>query len=108
MVGVLAEGDRLRAKPRREWKERAVAKIERRLNDQPALRSQLDGLEKTSASSRPALAYWVDDNVLVMKNGEWIAYENICSKEDSRIHDLFIGRGSDGTWYYSTSTSASA
>jgi len=38
----------------------------------------------------------------MMKNGEWIAYANICQKEDWRIHDIFIERASDGQWYYST------
>ena len=37
-----------------------------------------------------------------MTNGEWIAYANVCWKEDSHIHDLFLGRASDGKWYYST------
>ena len=38
----------------------------------------------------------------MLQNGDWIVCENICQKEDNRIHDLFIGRGSDGRWYYST------
>ncbi|HEV2296242.1 MAG TPA: hypothetical protein VGR35_20525 [Tepidisphaeraceae bacterium] len=101
-VAVLAKGDRLHAKPRREWKEQAIAKIERRLNDRKTLESALDGIERTLATTRPAPGVWVGEDVLVMKNGDWIAYESICSKEDSRIHDLFIGRGSDGKWYYST------
>jgi len=37
-----------------------------------------------------------------MRNGDWLAYANICQKEDHRIRDLFLGRGSDGRWYYST------
>lgn len=37
-----------------------------------------------------------------MGKGDWIAYTNICQKQDRRIEDLFIGRGSDGQWYYST------
>ena len=37
-----------------------------------------------------------------MTNGEWIAYTNICRKQDFKIQDLFIGRASDGKWYYST------
>ena len=37
-----------------------------------------------------------------MRNGDWLAYANICQKEDSRIQDLFLGRGSDGRCYYST------
>lgn len=101
-VAVLAKGDRTHAKPRREWKEQAIAKIERRLNDKQALDSAINDIEKTLATTRPAPGSWVGEDVLVMKNGDWIAYENICSKEDSRIHGLFIGRGSDGKWYYST------
>ena len=101
-VSVLAKGDRLHAKPRREWKEQAIAVIERRMTDRPTLQLEIDGVTKTSAATRPAPDSWAGENVLVMKNGDWIAYESICSKEDSRIHDLFIGRGSDGKWYYST------
>jgi hypothetical protein len=66
------------------------------------LQSEIDGLKETLATTRPAPASWVGDGVLLMKNGDWIAYEGICSKQDPRIHDLFIGRGSDGKWYYST------
>ena len=99
---VLAKGDRLHARPRREWKDQAIARIERRLNDRQTLQSAIDHIKKASAATRPAPGSWVGDAVLVMKNGEWIACENICTKEDSRIQDLFIGRGSDGEWYYST------
>src|SRR5688572_29472568 len=101
-VAVFATGGRLHAKPRREWKDQAIAKIERRLSDRQALQAEIDGIQKTSSTTRPAPASWVGRDVLLIKNGDWIAFENICSKEDSRIHDLFIGRGSDGKWYYST------
>lgn len=101
-VAVLARGDRLHAKPRREWKDQAIAKIEKRLSDRPALQSQVGRIGNALAATRPAQDAWIGDGVLVMKNGDWIACENICSKEDPRIHDLFIGRGSDGNWYYST------
>jgi hypothetical protein len=37
-----------------------------------------------------------------MRDGEWMAYRNIGAKEQGRIPDLFIGRGCDGRWYYST------
>ena len=102
MVALLARDDRLHAKPRREWKDQAIAKVDQRAKDQQALQSEIDGLKATFATTRPAPGSWVGEDVLVMKNGDWIAYENICSKEDARIHDLFIGRGSDGKWYYST------
>lgn len=37
-----------------------------------------------------------------MTNGKWIAYASICRKSDFWIKDIFIGRGSDEKWYYST------
>ena len=101
-VAVLAKDGRLRAKPRREWKDQAIGKMERRFSDRRALEAEVSVVANALATTRPAPAAWVGDTVLVMKNGNWIAYENICSKEDSRIHDLFLGRGSDGKWYYST------
>ena len=101
-VAVFATGGRLQAEPRREWKEQAIATIERRLSDRQDLQSEIDSIAKTLSTTRPAPGSWVGQDVLVMKNGEWIAFDNICSKEDSRIHDLFIGHGSDGKWYYST------
>ena len=101
-VFVLASGDRLRAKPRREWRDQAIARLERRLSDRQALEAEIGRLGRTLAATRPASDSWIGEGVLVMKNGDWIACESICSKEDSRIHDLFLGRGSDGKWYYST------
>lgn len=45
---------------------------------------------------------WISEDLIVMTNGQWIAYRNVCQKEGERIPDLFLGRGSDGRWYYST------
>lgn len=45
---------------------------------------------------------WLSRNLIVMTNGEWLVYRNICRKQDFWIRDLFIARGSDGRWYYST------
>ena len=101
-VALLARGDRLRAKARREWKDEAITKIERRLRDRQALESEIARIGHALATTRPASDAWIGNDVLVMKNGDWIACQNICSKEDGRIHDLFIGHGSDGKWYYST------
>ncbi len=48
---------------------------------------------------------WLTDNLMLMRNGEWLVYQNRCSKEDSKAPvpiDIFIGKGSDGKWYCST------
>ena len=45
---------------------------------------------------------WIGTNVLLMTNGEYMVYSQLCSKQNPRIHDIFIAHGSDGRWYYST------
>ena len=40
--------------------------------------------------------------MILMRKGEWLAYTNVCRKQDRHIYDLFLARGSDGRWYYST------
>lgn len=101
LVALFVERDPLRTKQRRAWKDQAIQKIERRLGDRQALEAEMARIGQAVATG-PAQDAWIGDDLLVMKNGDWIACENICRKEDSRIHDLFVGRGSDGKWYYST------
>ena len=45
---------------------------------------------------------WISEDLIVMTNGQWIAYRNVCQKEAEQIPDMFLGLGSDGRWYYST------
>jgi hypothetical protein len=74
LVVAWALSDPLHSRARKRWKDQAIAEIE------------------------------VGDELLVTKNGEWIVCQNVCSKEQHTPvrRDLFIGRGSDGKWYYST------
>ena len=45
---------------------------------------------------------WIGTNVLLMTNGEYLVYSHVDAKEGRGIMDLFLARGSDGKWYYST------
>lgn len=45
---------------------------------------------------------WWDDTFIRFYDGSWIAYRAQCHKVDPKVYDLFIGRASDGSWYYST------
>lgn len=92
----------LRATPRREWKDRALAEITRRSNDSAWLASEIAGLKARTTKDQTDSDRWLSPQLILMTNGEWIAYANVCSKEDRHIHDLFLGRASDGKWYYST------
>jgi hypothetical protein len=100
---VFAPTDPLRSAERREWRDQAVAKVQHRFDDKSWVDSELQKL-KPRAASRRSWGGWVGDELLLMKNGEWIVCQNVCGKEQKQglMKDLFIGRGSDGRWYYST------
>lgn len=93
---------RLHAQPRKDWKEKAIAEIARRAGDSNWLTNEITGLKREVDVQPGHPETWLTEHLILMTNGEWIVYANVCSKEDSGIHDLFIGRGSDGKWYYST------
>jgi len=101
VAGILAvkSGDRLHAPARKQWKEQALSDITGRIADANWLALEM---KKVKASAASDTQLWFSDGLIVMSNADWIAYAAECSKKDSRIHDIFIGRGSDGKWYYST------
>lgn len=87
---------------RREWKDRAIADISTRVANSAWVSNELAHL-KTRGDNHPSDSDgWLSERLIVMRNGDWLAYANLCQKQDSRIRDLFLGRGSDGRWYYST------
>lgn len=91
----------LRAKPRRAWKDNAIADIFQKSTDAGWIESQLAELNSRPPDAWPEV-HWLSESLLLMKDGEYIVYCQCCSKQDSRIHDIFVGRGSDGKWYYTT------
>lgn len=101
LVFVMKARDPLRWRSRRAWKNEAVEKINQRLAD-PAWMRDATGRGDGRSTTSPWKIRWNQDEILTMQNGDWIVCQSICSKQDWRIKDLFIGRGSDGNWYYST------
>ena len=91
---------RLRAKERREWKEQAIAKVEKQSADSQATTNEITSLRAQIADGDEG--WWVGTNVLVMTNGEYLVYAQMCSKQDPKVRDIFLARGSDEKWYYST------
>jgi len=87
---------------RREWKDRAISEISSRLTDSTWATNELAHLKMGGPDDISDSDGWLSPHLIVMRNGDWLAYANICQKENRRIHDLFLGRGSDGQWYYST------
>ncbi len=92
---------RLDSKARKEWKDKAVVEIARQTSDPSFIMKEVEVM-KTKSSAESEWDRWVSEDLIVMTNDEWMAYRNICVKEEGRIPDLLIGRGSDGKWYYST------
>jgi hypothetical protein len=93
---------RLRSESRRVWKDHAVRDIAERTRDVGWVQEERQALRVNASNSWTDSDTWMSPGLILMTNGDWIAYTNVCSKQDRRIHDLFIGRGSDNKWYYST------
>jgi hypothetical protein len=94
------ENRRLHARARIKWKDQAIVDVMTRSNDRQSITNELAALWQESKHSDEG--WWVGTNVLTMTNGEFLVYSDINAKEDGRIHDIFIARGSDSKWYYST------
>jgi hypothetical protein len=90
------------ASARRAWKEKAIAEISSRVADSAWPSNELARLQTKGINGPGNSGTWLSERLIVMRNGDWVAYAAICQKENRRIQDLFIGRGSDGSWYYST------
>jgi len=101
-VVVIAMGVRapLRSSERRAWKDNAIDKISSSVSDPAWVKGELAALKKRTGNEDSD--GWLSDRLIVMRNGDWLVYANVCRKEDRRLHDLFLGLGSDGRWYYST------
>jgi hypothetical protein len=101
---VWAMSDPLHARARRQWASQAIDRINQRASDTAWLENESARL-KSTAATQPYGGSWVGDELLVMKNGQWLICQNICTKEQHTPvrRDIFIGRGSNGRWYYSTS-----
>jgi hypothetical protein len=101
-VLVLAGGPpRLDSKARKQWKDNAIAEIAKQTSDTAPILKEVEAM-KAKPSGELEWDGWISEDLIVMTNGQWMAYRNVCAKEKERIPDLFLGRGSDGRWYYST------
>jgi hypothetical protein len=60
-------------------------------------------LDQLKAGPTPNVDFgWAHDHVLLMTNGEYIIYASRHGANSGFIDHLFLGRGSDGRWLYST------
>lgn len=92
----------LQSSARRAWKEQSIADIAARIAAPSWPTNQFARLKAQGTNKSSEDGSWFSDHIIVTRKGEWLAYANICQKQDRRIPDLFLARGSDGRWYYST------
>jgi hypothetical protein len=104
LVVVFAHEDPLSNSKRRAWKEVSLANISGLVAQTGWPASELALLKKPNSGAPDNSDYesWLSERLILMGNGEWLAYANTCQKEDSAIYDFFLARGSDRRWYYST------
>ena len=101
VVALYAGPAPLDSRAQKQWQNQAIAEIASQSGDAAPILEEIAAMKvRTSVDS--AWRRWISDDLIVMRNGEWMAYRNLGAKEQGRIHDLFIGRGCDGRWYYST------
>jgi len=94
--------DPLISEQRIAWKNTALADISNNLGNSSWLSSESNHLHGIAARMPDDPSGWVSKNLILMKNGDWLIFESISHKEKPRIYDLFLAKGSDGQWYYST------
>jgi hypothetical protein len=87
---------------RRAWKEKAIAEISSQMADLMWPSNEVARLSHLGTSDPSDSDRWLSGRLILMRNGDWLTYRSVCQKENRRIADLFIARGSDERWYYST------
>jgi len=95
---------RLPSQARKDWKDAAIPEISRLANDKKWITGQISELDPDkNVQIADADGWWVSSKLILMKNKEWLIYKNHCSKKvPHNVSDIFIAKGSDGNWYYST------
>jgi len=91
---------------RQTWKNRSIAEIHA-LTELPHMVDQeiskIKSAPQADAAENSILADgWLSCNIMLMKNGEWLAYRYSNSHESPMISDHFIAKGSNGKWYYTS------
>ena len=81
------------------WRKEQVAQLSKWTKDSQWVQNELASIQKTvQANPNDGATGSFTKNLILMKNGEWIAYSYKCCHAGAR--DLFIGRDQYGKWYY--------
>lgn len=86
---------------RRSWKDAAILAINHDLKDTDYLKKRFGEVPTPLGDFDTSEPEWLTADTIVFRAASWLAYRARCHKEDPKIHDIFIARASDGSWYYS-------
>jgi hypothetical protein len=87
---------------RRNWKNQAVIEVARLAADGSWISAQTALVQKQVANGPHEDGTWIGSQIVVMGNGEWVVFKNECVHHHQLLGDIFIGKASDGRWYYSS------
>ncbi len=90
---------------RKDWKAGAIPEIAKFANDSKWVSEEIAllGSEEATGGQRIIADRWLTDRMVLMASGEWLVYKSHCSKAPPhQVRDIFLGKGSNGRWYYST------
>ena len=74
---------RLDSKARKQWKAKTIPEIAKQTSDTAPILKTI-----ATMKSKPPVEgewdRWISEDLIVMTNGEWMAYRSICAKEEGR------------------------
>ena len=88
---------------RRRWRDDAIPAIASWAENKNWRAQEIEILTNRTTEHRVIEEGWLTDKMILMRSGEWLIYKSHCPKEKPRlVKDIFLAKGSDGKWYYST------
>lgn len=85
---------------RRNWKNQTVVELARLSSDRDWVNTQVAVVQKQISTGTQGA--WVGEHVVVMRDGQWVVFRNECNHWHQLLGDIFIGKASNGRWYYSS------
>jgi hypothetical protein len=93
--------DEFHTPERRQWKNDAITAITKDLENPGYLKDRFGEVPEPMGEFDTSELQWLTEETIVCQDASWLAYRAQTHKNDSKIHDIFIARASDGKWYYS-------
>lgn len=98
----LLRNDSLSSAARKAWRDQAVASIAQKAGDAAWVKAETERIRSEPSFYDDEKPEWMSRDLMLLSDGSWLVHANICSKEDPKVRDLYLARGSDGRWYFST------